>query len=1013
MLLVASAAWAQSRNITGIVFDTDGKSPLVGATVILKGTATGTISNADGTYTIHVGSDNDVLVFQSLGYDPQEVTVGSRTTINVTLKESAQKIDEVVVTALGLTRSEKSVGYAVSKVSGDELTKSISSNWVTGLNGKVAGMSMSSAGTGPGGTVRVTLRGDTSLNYGANEALFVIDGIPMSNGTVASGSGANYANSNAPVDFGNPISDLNPDDIENVSVLKGPAAAALYGSMGQNGVVLITTKSGREGKATLRLNFQAGISQFPNLRRVKMANSKQYIEAYNEGVDNYNRQYGYQVGDADYQVHIQNPFGTMPDTDWMKIGTQLGRSYNVDVSVSGGNAKTTYYVGGSYNDQTGVIRTNAMRKANLKAKVTQKFAKWLEVGANVSGNYMKNDQIPGSNIGSSILERLIHQRPIDHVYTPGGGYYTGGTPQLTFHNPVQILDEQIAYIENYRILGNFFAKFNFFDDKLQIQANYNADLSFTYDYTYYNENHPYGTGVGRLVEAYRHVPNTTFEVYANYNDKFGDVDFSAMLGHSYQDVTRKQNYVDVRGFPSPSFNIVNAAAEFYNVTGTLNEYAMESYFGRITAGYKDRYMLTATLRTDGSSKFAPENRWGWFPSVSFGWNLGNEPFMEDSGIDLKFRASYGRTGNQEGISPWAYHAKMSGGKNYGGQSGIAVSDFGNRNLRWEKADQYDVGFDLAFLKGKVNMIFDIYQKNTFDLLYNKPVAAHTGTTSTLSNIGSIRNRGVEFTLNTHFNFGKHFSWLSQFNISHNKNIIKSLTGEDIIGSNRILRAGEEVGSWYVFEQLGIYQYDGEVPDPQYADGIRAGDVKWRDVNNDGQVTDEDRVIQGSSNPKFFGGWNNTFKWKGLRLDVFFTYQYGNKVLAEWMINAARLSHTSNVLASQVENRWTGPGSTNEYPRAIFNRATPNVRNSSRILHDGSFIRLRSLVLGYEFPAAITSKLRMKGLRIYFQRDNLFLISKYPGWDPDVSKDLNPLYYGVDRLTVPQPRMFTFGINITI
>ena len=778
-------------------------------------------------------------------------------------------------------------------------------------------------------------------------------------------------------------------------------------------MVLITTKSGREGKATLRLNFQAGISQFPNLRRVKMANSKQYIEAYNEGVDNYNRQYGYQVGDADYQVHIQNPFGTMPDTDWMKIGTQLGRSYNVDVSVSGGNAKTTYYVGGSYNDQTGVIRTNAMRKANLKAKVTQKFAKWLEVGANVSGNYMKNDQIPGSNIGSSILERLIHQRPIDHVYTPGGGYYTGGTPQLTFHNPVQILDEQIAYIENYRILGNFFAKFNFFDDKLQIQANYNADLSFTYDYTYYNENHPYGTGVGRLVEAYRHVPNTTFEVYANYNDKFGDVDFSAMLGHSYQDVTRKQNYVDVRGFPSPSFNIVNAAAEFYNVTGTLNEYAMESYFGRITAGYKDRYMLTATLRTDGSSKFAPENRWGWFPSVSFGWNLGNEPFMEDSGIDLKFRASYGRTGNQEGISPWAYHAKMSGGKNYGGQSGIAVSDFGNRNLRWEKADQYDVGFDLAFLKGKVNMIFDIYQKNTFDLLYNKPVAAHTGTTSTLSNIGSIRNRGVEFTLNTHFNFGKHFSWLSQFNISHNKNIIKSLTGEDIIGSNRILRAGEEVGSWYVFEQLGIYQYDGEVPDPQYADGIRAGDVKWRDVNNDGQVTDEDRVIQGSSNPKFFGGWNNTFKWKGLRLDVFFTYQYGNKVLAEWMINAARLSHTSNVLASQVENRWTGPGSTNEYPRAIFNRATPNVRNSSRILHDGSFIRLRSLVLGYEFPAAITSKLRMKGLRIYFQGDNLFLISKYPGWDPDVSKDLNPLYYGVDRLTVPQPRMFTFGINITI
>ena len=993
----------KSETITGWVLDKN-NAPVSGATVIVAGTNKGVTSGIQGGFQLSDITLPATLNISFLGYEPRTVVVTpqNKDQLTVVLNEESKLVDDIVVVGYG-TQRRGMVSSAISKMVVDENNQRQVASPGQLLQGRVAGV-ISTTGSGNlGSGERMSIRGISSISAG-NEPLYVIDGIPITN------EDANIFN------FGETMSSMATiavNDIESIEVLKDAASAAIYGSRASNGVVLITTKSGREGKATLRLNFQAGISQFPNLRRVKMANSKQYIEAYNEGVDNYNRQYGYQVGDADYQVHIQNPFGTMPDTDWMKIGTQLGRSYNVDVSVSGGNAKTTYYVGGSYNDQTGVIRTNAMRKANLKAKVTQKFAKWLEVGANVSGNYMKNDQIPGSNIGSSILERLIHQRPIDHVYTPGGGYYTGGTPQLTFHNPVQILDEQIAYIENYRILGNFFAKFNFFDDKLQIQANYNADLSFTYDYTYYNENHPYGTGVGRLVEAYRHVPNTTFEVYANYNDKFGDVDFSAMLGHSYQDVTRKQNYVDVRGFPSPSFNIVNAAAEFYNVTGTLNEYAMESYFGRITAGYKDRYMLTATLRTDGSSKFAPENRWGWFPSVSFGWNLGNEPFMEDSGIDLKFRASYGRTGNQEGISPWAYHAKMSGGNNYGGQSGIAVSDFGNRNLRWEKADQYDVGFDLAFLKGKVNMIFDIYQKNTFDLLYNKPVAAHTGTTSTLSNIGSIRNRGVEFTLNTHFNFGKHFSWLSQFNISHNKNIIKSLTGEDIIASNRILRAGEEVGSWYVFEQLGIYQYDGEVPDPQYADGIRAGDVKWRDVNNDGQITDEDRVIQGSSNPKFFGGWNNTFKWKGLRLDVFFTYQYGNKVLAEWMINAARLSHTSNVLASQVENRWTGPGSTNEYPRAIFNRATPNVRNSSRILHDGSFIRLRSLVLGYEFPAAITSKLRMKGLRIYFQGDNLFLISKYPGWDPDVSKDLNPLYYGVDRLTVPQPRMFTFGINITI
>ena len=466
------------------------------------------------------------------------VTPQNKDQLTVVLNEESKLVDDIVVVGYG-TQRRGMVSSAISKMVVDENNQRQVASPGQLLQGRVAGV-ISTTGSGNlGSGERMSIRGISSISAG-NEPLYVIDGIPITN------EDANIFN------FGETMSSMATiavNDIESIEVLKDAASAAIYGSRASNGVVLITTKSGREGKATLRLNFQAGISQFPNLRRVKMANSKQYIEAYNEGVDNYNRQYGYQVGDADYQVHIQNPFGTMPDTDWMKIGTQLGWSYNVDVSVSGGNAKTTYYVGGSYNDQTGVIRTNAMRKANLKAKVTQKFAKWLEVGANVSGNYMKNDQIPGSNIGSSILERLIHQRPIDHVYTPGGGYYTGGTPQLTFHNPVQILDEQIAYIENYRILGNFFAKFNFFDDKLQIQANYNADLSFTYDYTYYNENHPYGTGVGRLVEAYRHVPNTTFEVYANYNDKFGDVDFSAMLGHSYQDVTRKQNYVDVPRIP--------------------------------------------------------------------------------------------------------------------------------------------------------------------------------------------------------------------------------------------------------------------------------------------------------------------------------------------------------------------------------------------------------------------------------------------------------------------------------
>lgn len=401
-------------------------APVSGATVIVAGTNKGVTSGIQGGFQLSDITLPATLNISFLGYEPRTVVVTpqNKDQLTVVLNEESKLVDDIVVVGYG-TQRRGMVSSAISKMVVDENNQRQVASPGQLLQGRVAGV-ISTTGSGNlGSGERMSIRGISSISAG-NEPLYVIDGIPITN------EDANIFN------FGETMSSMATiavNDIESIEVLKDAASAAIYGSRASNGVVLITTKSGREGKATLRLNFQAGISQFPNLRRVKMANSKQYIEAYNEGVDNYNRQYGYQVGDADYQVHIQNPFGTMPDTDWMKIGTQLGWSYNVDVSVSGGNAKTTYYVGGSYNDQTGVIRTNAMRKANLKAKVTQKFAKWLEVGANVSGNYMKNDQIPGSNIGSSILERLIHQRPIDHVYTPGGDITPAALPNSRSTTP--------------------------------------------------------------------------------------------------------------------------------------------------------------------------------------------------------------------------------------------------------------------------------------------------------------------------------------------------------------------------------------------------------------------------------------------------------------------------------------------------------------------------------------------------------------------------------------------------
>ena len=990
---------AARQRYAGRIVDAAG-NPVVGASVVIRGSTTGVSSDIDGRFAIEA-REGEVLSVSFVGYTPQTITLGAKTMLTLTLREDTSELEEVVVVGYG-TQRRSLVTSAISKVQMNESNMRQVASPTQLLSGRVAGVTTSTGSGNLGSGERMVIRGSSSLSAG-NEPLYVIDGIPITN-----------TNANL-VDFGEDMSSLatlNISDIESIEVLKDAASAAIYGSRANNGVIVITTKSGKEGKSEVHLNFNTGVTRFANVGKIKMADSGLYVRDFHEGGDNYNRQYGYKPGDSGFKKHIQNPFGTLPDTDWMDLILQTGTFYNGDVSFSGGNVKTRYYVGANYNHQTGVIRTNKMEKMNFKVKISHEFTPWLEVGANVSGNYIKNHQIPGANSGTTIIGRSIQQRPFDRPYKPNGDYYVGGTDELVFHNPMQILDEETAYIENMRYLGNFYATFKY-KDKFAFKSSVNTDITQIYDYTYYNENHPYGKGVGRIVDYNRTIKNILVENFATYNDKFGDFSLSAMLGHSFQKVTTRSAKLDGSGFPSPSFDVVGVASSLDAYSGSLSNYAMESYFGRATFSYKDRYVLTATLRTDGSSKFARDNRWGWFPSVSLGWNISKENFMKDSDTELKFRVSYGKTGNQEGIGSYAYQALMSGGYNYGNGSGIAVSTFGNRDLTWEKADQFDAGFDITLFKGRVNIMADAYYKKTKDLLYSTPIHSTTGVTSIISNIGSMRNIGAELTINTHFNFGP-LSWLSQFNIATNRNKLTELLGDDkpiSIGANRALQVGKEVGAFYLFIMDGIYQYDGEVPAEQYAQGIRAGDVKWRDVDDNNLINDNDRQVIGSSNPYFSGGWNNTFRYKGVSLDVFFTYMYGNDVYAAWKINTSKLGHKNGVLAEEARNRWTGPGSTDLHPRSVSGD-TNNTRNSDRWLEDGSFLRLRSLTLSYTFPEKISRRLAMKSLRVYFQGDNLWLATRYSGWDPEVSNNLDPRFMGVDNFSVPQPRMFCFGLNVT-
>ena len=991
----------KNATVKGQVLDNAG--PVIGASVMVKGSKTGAITDFDGKFTLDCGVPAPVtLEVAFLGMTTQDVTVTDPSKpISVTLAPDAELLEDVVVVAYGSQRREL-VTNSIASFKPDENNLRSALSPTEMLQGRIAGVNISTSSGNLGASERMSIRGSSSLSA-SNEPLYVIDGIPLVN------------NEGALYEFGEQMSSLsvlNLNDIESIEVLKDAASAAIYGSRGTNGVILITTKQGREGKSEVKVNYSFGVSEFNNRDRIKYADSESWVKIYNEAIDNYNAQNGFTQASTGYVQHIRNPFEGLPDTDWLSVATRLGLSHNADVSFTGGTKKTKVYVGGSFANQEGVVKTNEITKVNLKANLTHQVTKWMEIGANMSGNFIKNNRVPGANLGSTIIARMVEQRPFDRPYKPNGEYYLGGTDELSRHNPVQILEEETVYVNQYRYLGAIWAQADICKG-LKFKAAFNTDAGYTFDYLYYNSNHPYKEDNGRIIEKNRFVMNNVIETFFTYDNKWGDFTFGAMAGHSYQITSARSNSIDAQNFPTPSFDTIGVAAVISGVTGGLSEYAMESVFGRVNLAWKDRYILNATIRADGSSRFAPGCRWGYFPSVSLGWNVSKEDFWPSPATELKLRASYGKTGNQDGISNYGWQPLISGGANYGGISGIAVSNKGNENLTWETADQYDFGFDLSFLKGKINMMFDTYLKDTHNLLYNMPMHATSGQTAILANIGSMRNYGVEFTLNTHVDLGP-VHWSSSFNIAHNKNKLTQLVGDDIIdlGSNHALKVGEEVGSYYLLRWDGIYQYDGEVPSGEYGMGVRAGDMKYYDKDGNGLVNDSDKVLVGSPNPDFSGGWNNSFSWNGLNLSIFFTYSYGADIYAQWMTGPTRMGNYQGLLQEWCDNRWTGPGSTNKYPRPVYSYHGNNNRPSTYYLQDGSFIKLKSLMLSYTLPQKWTDAMRMKSIRVYLQGENLALISKYRGWDPEVSSDLSPQLMGLDKYGVPTPRVYKLGVNIS-
>lgn len=999
----------QPRVITGNVQD-ENSEPLIGATVVEKGTNNGVVTDLDGNYSIKISGEEPVLQFSYFGFADEEIEVGKKNEVDVRMTAQTLSLDDVLVVGYGtMTRRDITSAVGSFKPKPAERREVLSVDQL--LQGRVAGVNIATASGVPGSVGRVSIRGIGSLNAG-NEPLYVIDGVPI---TTTSGDTGAWSNGESM----SGLATINPSDIESIEVLKDAASAAIYGSRATNGVIIITTKSGRKGAPKVTVDASVSMGTQPRTDCLELASGDLLIEVFNEGIDNYNKQYGKNI-----ERYI-NPMPGKPAYDWLGTVLRTAWSHNLSASISGGSDNVKYYVSGTYKHTEGTAVDNDMDQYSIKSNVSGKVKPWMSFGVNTMLSYSHNARVGSGYSGLNVIKAAVEQYPWDEPFLPSGEWATSKNV-LVNNNPLQAIKESDIWIKTYRAISSAFLEFHIIPG-LNFKTNLGEDYQSLEEHVYFSSKHqsaypsednPMG---GSLTDSRVNRVSVLWDNTLNYDKAFDfGLNLGAVLGHSVQIYESSSSSQTGLGFPSASFDVNSVAAQFKNVSSGKSSYALQSFFGRVNLNYKNRYVGTLTVRTDGSSKFAPEHRWGWFPSASLGWNVNEEKWWNADGMSLKVRASVGATGNQGGIGAYAYQALASGGINYGGQNGLGLSTAGNRDLKWETATQTNVGVDVSFWKGALSATVDLFNKDTDNLLYNKPTMITTGYTTQLCNIGAMNNKGIEFSLAA--NAGKNsFRWHADFNISFIRNkLTRLLDSEEVVMPDSFhgLKVGEEVGSFYMIKMLGIYQTDEEVPEYLYQnEGVRAGDVIYEDVSGpdgtpDGKIDANDRQFVGSANPKFSGGFNNTFSWKGLELSVFLTYSYGQQIYQYWTGGLRMGQGTWPQLRSVCEQRWTGPGTSNTHPRAIYGHAWNSTKFvNTRFLHDASYLRCRSVSLGYNFPTRLLNRAKIDALRVYVQADNLFVVTKWPYMDPEVSVSNNAATFGYDWLNPGQPRTITLGFNI--
>ncbi|MGM9752984.1 MAG: SusC/RagA family TonB-linked outer membrane protein [Candidatus Cryptobacteroides sp.] len=1065
MLFLSFSLMGQTKVVKGVVSDNVG--PVYGASVLEKGTMNGAITDLDGNFSLSVPK-GAVIVVSSIGFKDVEILIGDQDVYNVTLEEDRLLLDDVVVVGYGVMKKSDFSGASASMKESD-LKATIVSSLDQSLQGRVAGVQAVQTSGAPGSSSAIRVRGQATINANA-EPLYVIDGvIVQGGGNRGADFGLGDALGNGTVSTISPLSTINTADIVSMEILKDASATAIYGAQGANGVVLITTKRGKAGEGKVTYDGMVAVSR--QTKRLDMMNLREFAEYYNDLLS---------IGEINQaQPNYANPSLLGTGTNWQDAIFRTAIQHQHQLGVSGGSDKVQYYVSGSYMNQEGTIIGSNFDRFSMRSNLDAQVKDWLKVGANLSFTNT-NDDLKLADSNEGLIYYSLTTLPDIPIYDVDGNFSSTVREGYTSPNPIAMAMYDDILLNRQKFNGSFFADIN-----LLKNLTWHSEIGFDFGNNKAERYKPMvdlGGWVRSTNESSISMSKNIFwqlKNYLTYVASFGKHNITAMLGQECWESRWTNSSIFNSGLPSDEVHNPALGTGKPTIGYGFGSSAMASFFTRETYNYDNRYYLTYTYRYDGSSNFGPDNRWAGFHSVAASWRFSNEGVFSDSELlsNGKLRAGWGQTGNAN-IGGYAWGSAMSKMPSGLGM-GYRPANIPNTAIKWEKQEQLNIGLDLGFFQDKFNITVDAYKKISSDMLMQMQLPSYMGTqgngSSALAapkgNYGSIENRGLEFTLDIHPLTGE-FRWDSNFQVSVNRNKLLSLSGTEnaaLVGYGQwtdvvcVSEVGQSLYNFYGYVVEGVYtdiddiqnsplpvkfmdktlDEEGntvylhkDVSEYNRNNTVWVGDLKFKDLNGDGTIDENDRTVLGSPLPLFTFGWTNTFSYKNIDLSIFINGSYGNKVLN---YNSMGLTHMNSPWTNQLnsvsgrarlvpvdpsasEGNWYDDitnvrveNTDARIPRPTVNDPNDNDRMSSRYIEDASYLRIKNITLGYTFPKSLLAGSKIENCRVYVNIQNLYTLTNYTGYDPEVgasTQDSTGLSYGVDNGRYPSPTMCSFGLNIT-